>query len=165
MEEIRLTAELKKNCETKRERLQNLFEAFDIATLGDKMQDQVFKDIYNKVLSENVFLVSKDFTSYRDDCMRPGERITDERFDFMMSDEDFEKFQKISLLYFVEAGLTDINFRYKTDWHALRMESKTDLVNFIIDEILPAEIRKAVSPYRFNVVQQDKLIDIMRKVV
>ncbi len=164
MEEIRLTAELKKNCETNVEKLFELLKEYDLCVLGEEVQEKRINEIYNRVLKENTFKVSKDYSGYRD-CPKPGERITDEKLDFLMSDEDYEKFLGIALPLLVEAGLTDNEYRYRINWSYFRMEAKTDLVNFIIDKILPTEMRKIISPYRFNVVQQDKLIDIMRKVV
>ena len=53
MEEIILTAELKKNYETNRKKLFELLKVYDLCTLGDDMQQQRCKDVYNKVLFEN----------------------------------------------------------------------------------------------------------------
>ena len=52
MEEIILTAELKKNYETNRKKLFELLKVYDLCTLGDDMQQQRCKDVYNKVLFE-----------------------------------------------------------------------------------------------------------------
>lgn len=50
-----MTAELKKNCETNREKLFELLKVYDLAVLGYQVQEQRCNDVYNKVLSENEF--------------------------------------------------------------------------------------------------------------
>ena len=92
MEEIRLTAELKKNCETNRKKLSKLMKVYDLCVLGYDIQEQRCKDVYNKVLSENEFYVSRDMKRAE---IKVGERITDEKFDFLLSDEDFDRLQTL----------------------------------------------------------------------
>ena len=90
MEKEILLAELQKNCGEKKEKLMDLLKAFDLAELGSKVQRQQFKDIENKVLKENIFLCGHPEMKVRcDDQPIFGERITDEKWDFLLSFHSF----------------------------------------------------------------------------
>ena len=90
MEKEILLAELQKNCGEKKEKLMDLLKAFDLAELGSKVQRQQFKDIENKVLKENIFLCGHPEMKVRcDDQPIFGERITGEKWDFLLSFHSF----------------------------------------------------------------------------
>ena len=161
MEEIKLTAELKKNCETNREKLSELLKVFDLCVLGYDMQEQRCKDVYNKVLSENEFYASRDIERTG---VKVGERITDEKFDFILSDEDFDRLQTFAHQIFVAEGITDEKGYFIENWAAKKVFARKDLVEFIINNIVPKEMRETFSAAKYNVVQMDKLIDIMRSI-
>lgn len=161
MEENRLTAELKKNCETNREKLSELLKVYDLTVLGYDMQEQRCKDVYNKVLSENEFFASCDVARTE---IKVGERITDEKFDFLLSDEDFDRLQALALPILVAEGITDESGYFIENWVTKRVSARKDLVEFIIQNIVPFEMRKTFWEARQNIVQTDKLIDIMRSV-
>lgn len=161
MEEIRLTAELKKNCETNREKLSKLMKVYDLCVLGYDMQEQRCKDVYNKVLSENEFYAKRGCGR----CgVKIGERITDEKFDFLLSDEDFDRLQTLALPFFVAEGITDENGYFIENCVTKKVSARKELVEFIIQNIVPFEMRETFWEARQNIVQTDKLINIMRSV-
>ena len=161
MEETILMAELKKNCETNREKLSELLKVYDLTVLGYQVQEQRCKDVYNKVLSENEFFASRDVARTE---IKVGERITDEKFDFLLSDEDFGRLHALAHPIFVAEGITDENDRFIENWVTKKVHARKDLVEFIIQNIVPSEMREKFWEVRHNIVQTDKLIDIMRSV-
>ena len=161
MEEIRLIAELKKNCETNRKKLSELLKVYDLCVLGYDMQEQRCKDVYNKVLSENEFFASRDVARAE---IKIGERITDEKFDFLLSDEDFDRLQALALPIFAAEGITDENGYFFENWVTKKVHARKALVEFIIQNIVPFEMRETFWEARQNIVQTDKLIEIMRSV-
>ena len=161
MEETILMAELKKNCETNREKLSELLKVYDLTELGYQVQEQRCKDVYNKVLSENEFFASRDVARTE---IKVGERITDEKFDFLLSDEDFDRLQTLARPIFVAEGITDENGYFIENWVTKKVHARKDLVEFIIQNIVPSEMREKFWEVRHNIVQTDKLISIMRSV-
>lgn len=161
MEEIRLTEELKKNCETNREKLSELLKVYDLCVLGYDMQEQRCNDVYNKVLSENEFYASRDMKRAE---IKVGERITDKKFYFLLSDEDRDRLYALAHPIFVAEGITDENDRFIENWVTKKVHARKDLVEFIIQNIVPSEMREKFWEVRHNIVQTDKLISIMRSV-
>ena len=161
MEEIKLTAELKKNCETNREKLSELLKVFDLCVLGYDMQEQRCKDVYNKVLAENVFYASLDIERTG---VKVGERITDEKFDFLLSEEDFDRLQTLAIQIFVAEGITDENGYFIENWVTKKVQARKELVEFIINNIVPKEMRETFLEAKYNIVQMDKLINITRSI-
>ena len=159
MEEIRLTAELKLNCEKNREKLSELLKVYDLTVLGYDMQEQRCKDVYNKVLSENEFYAKRDCGRCE---VKIGERITDEKFDFLLSDEDFDRLQTMARPIFVAEGITDENDYFIENWVTKKVSARKELVEFIIQNIVPSEMRETFWETKHNIVQTDKLIEIMR---
>ena len=161
MEKTILTAELKKNCETNREKLSELLKVYDLCVLGYDIQEQRCKDVYNKVLSENEFFASRDVARAE---IKVGERISDEKFDFLLSDEDFDRLQTLAIPIFVAEGITDENGYFIENWVTKKVHARKDLVEFIIQNIVPNEMRETFWEAKHNIVQTDKLISIMRSV-
>lgn len=161
MEEIRLTAELKKNCETNREKLSKLMKVYDLCVLGYDIQEQRCKDVYNKVLSENEFFASRDVAGTE---IKVGERITDEKFDFLLSDEEFDHLQTLANPIFVAEGITDENGYFIENWVTKKVYARKTLVEFIIQNIVPIEMRETFWEAKHSIVLTDKLIEIMRSV-
>lgn len=158
-----LLALLTKNCEGKKEKLFELLKTYELAELGKKVQGQHFKDIENKVLQENEFLCGRSDVSIRcDDQPRFGERITNERWSFLLSDDDFDRLQATMLPYYVEAGLTDEKGYYITNWDMISCKARKELVDYIIDEIVPASFRELFGQKRDYITFQDKLINIFK---
>ena len=80
-----------------------------------------------------------------------------------MSREDFERLQQLMLPIYVEEGLTDEKGYYIHNWDSERLEAKNQLVDFLLDEIVPTELRNVFDKERRNIVFMDKLIKIFRK--
>lgn len=163
MEKELLLAELTKNCEGKKERLFELMKSYELAELGRDVQRQHFKDIENKVLQENEFFCGRDGLTKRcDEQPSFGERITDEKWSFLLSDEDFDRLQKMMQPLSVEAGLTDEKGYYITNWDMIACDARCELVDYIIDEIVPGDFRELFGQNRASIVFQEKLINAFK---
>ena len=157
-----LIAELGVNIKKHQGRLLELFDFYDLAVLGRDMADVHENMLRNKILDENEFFVGRDCSR----CgLKIGDRITEETYTFLMSEEDFDRYQNISIRYFVEEGITDKDGRYLTDWVSIKVNAMNALADYIIDNILPAEMRSGFDMWRRNVVKEEKLIDITRKAI
>ena len=162
MEEKILLAELTKNCEGKKQKLMELLEAFDMACLGYDLQEQHLKDIHNRVLQENVFHASKDL-SRCEPKFNVGDRVTDEEYLFLLSDEDFDKVMKLSRPICVAEKLTNKNGYFLDNWVDFRQKAREELVKFLIDEIIPESLRHHFASCRWNIFRSDKLINTFKK--
>ena len=153
--------ELMQNCNPeKRIELAGLFAIFDAATLGDDMQEARIKEIYNQVLAENAFFAGDDYGRIG---IKKGERITDEKNDFTMSEADFSRYQGLTTAKLAEAGITDENGYYLVQWTTQKVTARQNLIDFIIREIVPTTFRPIFLENRLNYTQMNKLIDISRK--
>ena len=159
--EKQMCAELESNCTEKKERLLELMKTYELAKLGNEVQRQAFNDIYNEVLAKNEFYCKSD--EYERVGVKKGDRITDEKEMWTLDDEDFNKVMELSHPLDVERGLTDDKGYYITNWLTIEIGAKNELVNFIIDNILPESLREGFEKARTNIVYQDKLLDIIYK--
>ena len=160
--EIVATAELGLNIKKHQGRLLELLDFYDLAVLGRDMADVHENMLRNKILDENEFFVGRDCSR----CgLKIGDRITEETYTFLMSEEEFDRYQNISIRYFAEEGITDEDGRYLTDWVSIKVNAMNALADYIIDNILPAEMRSEFDMWRRNVVKEEKLIDITRKAI
>lgn len=155
----KLSGELQYNCETNINRLSELFKAFDLAKLGYDAQEAHIVDLYNEVLKEHTFYASKDCERLN---KKAGIRVEDEQDTFLLSKSDFEKFLELTTQKLAKAGITDVKGYYITNWLTIKMDAKRELVNFIIDNIIPKDMRSPFEGARRNVVYQDKLLDTIR---
>lgn len=158
-----MLVELKANCNNHREKLSELLKAYDLAVLGRQVADAHETEISNKVLAEHEFFAKRSFNRAPAD-IKAGDRITDETFTFLMSDEDFNRFFEIRLPHLVEAKICDEKGYYLTDWVSINVDAMNALVDFIIENIVPAYMRATFAAERRNIVVEKKLIDITRKV-
>lgn len=161
MEENVLLAELTKNCEGKKEKLFDLLKAYELACIGYDLQEQRCKDVHNRVLRENEFFCVRDFS--RDTGFNVGDRITDDEYLFLLSDEDFDKVMKLARPILVEEKITDENGYFLEDWGGMRGDSWRELVYFIVDEIIPISLRHNFETCKRSIVQGNKLIDAFKK--
>ena len=165
MEEKKLQSELAANCKQHGKQLSELLKAYELACLGYDMQEQRCKDVYNRVLAENEFFIAKntDIANKRSgNDFHDGDRVTSEEYMFMLSDEDFNKVLDLATPIFVAEKITDEEGCFIENWTEMRSDSRNELVNFIIQNVIPAELRGAFYRLRHNVVQQQKLIDIVK---
>lgn len=159
MDFTKMMSELAVNCTAQCKKLAELFEAFDLAKLGYEAQEAHIADLYNEVLKEHTFYTSKDCEKLG---KKAGNRVEDEQDTFLLSKSDFEKFLELTTQKLAEAGITDTKGYYITNWLTIKMDAKRELVNFIIDCILPKNLISRFEEARHNVVYQDKLLDIIR---
>lgn len=160
MEEKILLAELTKNCGEKKAKVLELFEALELAELGYKLQDERCKDIHNRVLAEHEFLCDKEFA--RDTGFNVGDRITDDEFLFLLSDEDFDRVMKLSRPIEVAEKITDEDGYFLENWGKIRCDARCELVEYIILEIVPEALRPIFWENRINYTFQEKLIKITK---
>ena len=155
-------AELVGNCSDKREKLANLFKAFDLAMLGDDMQEERINEIYDTTLQENTFYAAEE-------CPRmgieKGGRVLSHKADFLLSEADFSRLLDLAGVKLAEAGICDKDGNYLTNWTLCKIEARNSLVDFIIGEIIPKRYRGLFFENRRNITQMDKLIDITRPIL
>lgn len=159
MEEKILLAELTKNCDEKKQKLIELLTTFELAEIGYDMQEQQCKDIYNQILAENEFYAAKDGSRMG---VGLGDRITDEGQDFLLSEEEWDRLQSLVQPALTKAGITDERGYYVERWSEIRCHARRELVDYILDEILPLPLRMSLEVCRNSVVWQDKLIKVFK---
>ena len=162
MEIKELTAVFTANVKSNIQQLAELFKAYDLAELGYKMQEERKKECYNEALTATPFYAAKSY----DRCeIKVGERVTREFYVFLLSKEDFNRLLDLTAPILEREGITNAEGKYITDWLGIKGDARRALVNFIIDTILPDGIREQFSAVRLNIVQTDKLLDIVRPIV
>lgn len=157
-----IAAEFAANVKTKTAQLAGLFEAYDAAVLGYDTQQARAKQCHHEALNASEYYAAEDFDRAG---IKAGDRITSESFDFLLPEEDWERYVAASLLVLVREGLTDAEGTYTTDWCGIERDARRALVDFIIDEILPEGMRAQFEAVRLNYVQTEKLIGIVRLIV
>lgn len=157
-----MTAEFTANVKENIEQLATLFESYDLAKLGYKMQEENEKECYNEALTITPFYAAKSY----DRCeIKAGERVTNEFYSFLLSEEDFNRLLGLATPILEREGITNADGNYVTDWLRIKGDARRVLVNFIIDSVLPDGMREQFSAVRLNIVQTDKLLDIVRPIV
>ena len=159
-----MTAEFSANVKANIEQLADLFKAYDLAKLGYDMQEERCKQCFNEALNAGEYYAAEG-CNMRGVNIKRGDRVTDEKFDFLLSDEDWDRYTAATLPILERDGLTDAEGNYTTDWLGIMGDARRALVNFIIDTILPVGMREQFSAVRLNIVQTDKLLDIVRPIV
>lgn len=161
MEEKILLAELKKNCNDKKAKVMELLEAYDLAELGRQVWEERFKDIENKVLNEHKFYAEKDCG--RGVGIHKGDRITDESFSFLLSDDDFKRLQDLMLPIYVAENLTDKDGYYTQNWDEIVWVARCELVKYIIEEVVPSAFRPIFRKNERSLILQEKIISITKE--
>ena len=155
-----MLSDFTKVCESNKQKLSELLACFELANLGYDLQEERCKEVYNRVFAEHEFLAKMDVPR----CgYKKGDRIKDEDGMWLLSDEDFKLFHKIAIPILAEEGITDENGKYLEDWIGQKVSARKDLIDFLIDEIVPDFMRKDFDQCRWNIVMGDKLIDAFRK--
>ena len=150
-----MQAELAANVKQHKTTFLDLRKKYELAKLGLEAFDQQTKEIYNKILAENVFTVSHDCPRIN---LKPGDRITDEEDTFLMSETDWKRYMELTGAAMTAAGLTTEDGTYTTNWHRIQTAAKTELVNFLIDRIIPAALRSQFAKVRDSIIWQDKIL-------
>lgn len=158
-----MTAEFTANVKANIQQLAELFKAYDIAKLGDEAQDARTKECYAEALKSAVYCSDKDWG--RGLKIKAGDRITDPNLMYYLSENDFARLLKEGQKIMRREGITDKEGYYITPWTSIKVDARSALVDFIIDAILPDGMREQFSAVRLNIVQTDKLLDIVRPIV
>lgn len=153
------TANVKANIQ----QLAELFKAYDIAKLGDEAQDARTKECYAEALKNGVYRSDKDWG--RGLNIKAGDRIADPNLMYYLGKNDFARLLKEGQKIMRRGGITDKEGYYITPWTSIKVDARRALVDFIIDAILPDGMREQFSAVRLNIVQTDKLLDIVRPIV
>lgn len=153
-------AELTRNVtpETRRE-LAELFKTYEVATLGDKMQETRINEIYDATLRENEFYAEKGNPRIG---IEKGGRVLSHDADFLLSEADFSRLLVLAGVKLAEAGICDKDGYYTTNWTLRKIEARNDLIDFIISVIVPESFRPLFRQNRFNYTKMQKLIEITK---
>lgn len=154
-----LKAELSANIEANKDRLLELMKAYDLACVGYDTQEATRKDVERSILSENVFLSEHVSEKYG---LKKGDRITGDKPAVFMSSEDYRRFYKIRLERLYQLGLTDKEGRYKVKWSELIYKAREELVNFILDYILPSELSETLRGVKESAALKTCLISVFK---
>lgn len=144
--------------------LAELFKAYDLAELGYKMQEEQSKQCYTEALQAGEYHAAEGY-NMRGVNINEGDRVTDEKYSWLLSNEDFSRLNAAAMPLLVRDGVTDERGYYITDWLGIKGDARRALVDFIIDAILPTGMREQFAAVRLNIVQTGKLLDIVRPIV
>lgn len=163
-QEEMLVKELETNCKRFGNELLDHLKAYDLAVLADDLQEERIKECYNEVLKEHTFLVSaKNHQCAKRLGIEVGERITDDDNAFLMSKDDFEQYNSVySQKKLYDAGICDEKGYYIVNTSDIKFKERTELVEFIISNIIPASIRGDFWRNRTSYRIQEKLIKIIK---
>lgn len=163
METKKMTAEFTANVKANIQQLAELFKAYDLAKLCDDVQEARIKECYAEALKNAVYCSDKYWG--RGLNIKPGDRITDPNLMYYIGKNDFARLLKESNKITLREGITDKDGCYITPWTIIKVDARRALVDFIIDAILPDVMREQFSAVRLNIVQTDKLLEIVRPIV
>lgn len=159
MEKEMLLSELTKNCNGNNEKLMELMKTYELAKLGGDVQQQQINDIYNRILETHEFFAKTDAKRLG---ISKGDRITTEEFMFLLSDKDFGKLMELSHPVLVKEKICDEKGYYITNWNTIELNAMNELVDFIILNIVPSQMRPLFWKSRRSVVFEHKLISALQ---
>lgn len=146
--------------------LADLLATYDLAKLGYEMEEQQSTDAFNQALKESVYKASSDCP--RAD-IKKGDRITDELYSFLLNEKDFDAANKRHAEILHALGVCD---EEGTLYHSMLQEKGTarrELINFYVANIMPPvygrQFQNAIKENTLNIVQEEKLLDIIRRTV
>lgn len=150
---------------TVRARLHELIKVYDLCKLGEEVHQSEVDEIITQVLRENDFRAKEGF-KVRDERMpRPGERVTAEEWSFLLSDTDFSRLMALCVPRWHAAGLTDENGTSTLAWTVKKIDARRELLDFIIETIIPSALRPDFRSGRYNYTVMEKLIETTRGLV
>lgn len=156
-----LMSQFADNCNNNREQLAHLFTLYDMAKLGYDMQEQRCKECNTEVLTANVFYASKDCPRCN---VKAGDRVTNEIFTFLFSEDDFNRYLELTTPIYEREGITDVHGEYITDWLTIKGDARRELVAFILNKIMPEEMRQEFEQAQMNITHEYKIIDTIRTI-
>jgi len=122
--------------------------------------EEIDKASKEKVLAENDFKISLDDGEIMRG-VKNGDRITDPRIDFLMSDTDFEKYCQLVYEENLKAGL-DSGGVGNTFWHLRKavLDAENELIDTVAAEI-PAYTPEAVKRIKTSLKFREQFLKIM----
>ena len=153
-------AELTRNVTPEvRGKLSDLFRLYEVARLGNEVQNAQINDLYDKTLSENEFYAAAD---ERRMGINKGDRIFSHKYDFLLSKDDFNRLLYLAGKKLEAAGICDKIGYYLVNWTIQMINAKNALIDFIIKNIVPEDFRPIFWENRRNVAKMEKLIEITK---
>jgi hypothetical protein len=162
MEQEIIKAAFVKNYDTHKQQLLERYKVMELSRLGRDVQRQQFKDIENRVLAQHEFFAKQECRERFG--IKPGDRITDAEYSFLLSKDDFNRLQELMLPVWVEEGLTDKSGRFIKNWDMIAIEAEREFAFYIIDNLVPAEYQHRLREgIKYSITLRDKLINIFAK--
>ena len=162
MEEKILLAEMMKNFGEKKKVLKELVKTYQVAKLGDEVQEERIKEIHNRVLNENEFFAEMECTR-GEVTINVGDRITNDEFTFLLSENDFDRFQDLAAPILVSENITDENGCYIKNWSMIKVDTVNKLFEYVCKEILPEKEGKELYEFRWHYMTQQKVLGLTCK--
>lgn len=162
-QETIIKAALLGNFEQHKKELNELLTAYELAKLGREMFDARCDDVIDRVLGEHEFYVGKEFKeSARTLSLKRGDRVTSHDYEWLLSEEDFERLHKLARPIMVAEKLTDENGYFTEDWPKVVCDARGKVFDFICQNIMPEAIRDRFCNNRWNVTVQERVINVMK---
>ena len=162
MEEKIMMAEMMKNFGEKKNVLKELVKTYQVAKLGDEVQEEHIKEIHNRVLAENKFFAETECSRGEID-IRVGDRITADEFTFLLSDDDFDRFQNLAAPILVKEKITDENGCYITNWSMMKVEAVNKIFEYVCKNVMPKKEGDELYEFRWNYMSLQKVLDLTCK--
>ena len=159
MEEKKMMAEMMKNFGKKKNVLKELVKTYQVAKLGDEVQEEHIREIHNRVLNENEFFAEKE-CSRGNIAIKVGDRITEDEFTFLLSDEDFDRFQNLAAPILVAEKITDEDGCFLTNWSMMKVEAVNNLFEYVCKNVLTKKEGAELFEFRWNYSVQKKVLDL-----
>lgn len=139
MENRTLLKRFTKSANIRKAEIVELQHLYLLKQIENEIVQERFKEVYNKVLAENIFCFDRDFNR-RGMKISKGDRILSSDDQWCMSTEDYNRFLEICQKEDYAAGLTDEEGRYteETNTENQLMEIKEKLIRLSV-EILPED--------------------------
>ena len=162
MDEKIMMAEMMKNFSEKKNALKELVKVYAVAKLGDEVQEAHIKEIHNRVLAENEFFAERKCSRGKV-AIKKGDRIIDEEFAFLLSEDDFDKFQNLAAPILVAEKVTDEDGCYITNFSMMKVEAVNKIYEFVCKEVLPEKEGAEMWEYRWHYMTQQKVLKLTCK--
>ena len=162
MEEKIMMAEMMKNFGEKKEALKELVKVYQIAKIGDEVQEAHIKEIYNRVLAENEFFAEMECSRGKV-AIKKGDRIMDEEFSFLLSENDFDKLQNLAAPILVAEKVTDEDGCYITNYSMMKVEAVNKIFEYVCKNVMPKKEGAELYEFRWKYSTQLKVVDVTCK--
>jgi len=158
MEEKIMMAEMMKNFGEKKKVLKELVKTYQVAKLGDEVQEEHIKEIHNRVLNENEFF-AEDECSRGNVAIKVGDRITEDEFTFLLSEDDFDRFQNLAAPILVKEKITNEDGCYITNWSMMKVEAVNKIFEYVCKNVMPKKEGDKLYEFRWNYTALQKVVD------